>query len=86
MLDLIKNMVGIEEFSLYYSKSFTKRIENKEERKRKLAQIAVTDPQLAAMKKIRKMQRKKETKKRKRTGNKVSNAKKMKLNNGTDEF
>lgn len=41
VLDLIKNTVGVEEFSMFYSKSITKRIENKEDRKRKLAQIVI---------------------------------------------
>lgn len=65
MLDLIKQIVGTEEFSLIYSKSSKTRLDNKEARKRKLAQAAIVDPQTAAMKKIRKMQRKKEAKKRK---------------------
>ena len=65
VLDLIKQMVGAEEFSLVFSKSNRTRLENKEARKRKLAQAAIVDPQTAALKKIRKMQRKKEAKKRK---------------------
>ena len=41
---------------------------------------AVTDPQLAALKKIRKMQRKKEAKKRKiKTGSKTSASKSKKI-------
>ena len=65
MLDLIKQIIGAEEFSLIFSKSSKTRLENKEARKRKLAQSAIVDPQTAAMKKIRKMQRKKLAKKRK---------------------
>jgi len=38
VLDFIKQTIGTEEFSMIYSKSNTKRIENKEERKRKIAQ------------------------------------------------
>jgi hypothetical protein len=38
VLDLIKQIVGVEEFSMFYSRSTKRRIENKEERKRKLAQ------------------------------------------------
>ena len=38
VLDFIKQTIGTEEFSMIYSKSNSKRIENKEERKRKLAQ------------------------------------------------
>ena len=38
VLEFIKQTIGVEEFSLIYSKSHKRRIENKEERKRKLAQ------------------------------------------------
>ena len=39
VLELIKQTVGVDEFSLAYSKLHTKRVENKEERKRKSAQM-----------------------------------------------
>lgn len=82
VLDLIKTIIGVEDFSMAYSKTNKKRIENKEERKRKLAQLAVIDPQVAAAKKIRKQQRKKEAKKRKITTEKekTRGAKKQKTN------
>ena len=49
---------------------------------------AVVDPQLAALKKIRKMQRKKEAKKRKMTTIKTTgkNGKKRKMENQNDDY
>lgn len=41
VLEFIKQIVGIEQFSEFYTKSNKKRLENKEERKRKLAQIVL---------------------------------------------
>lgn len=38
VLEFIKQTVGVEEFSMIYSKSHLRRIENKEQRKRNLAQ------------------------------------------------
>lgn len=38
VLDFIKQIVGVEEFSANLAKSSKRRLENKEERKRKLAQ------------------------------------------------
>ncbi len=38
VIDFIKQTVGVEEFSLVYSIANKRRVENKEERKRKLAQ------------------------------------------------
>ena len=90
VLDLIKQIVGVEEFTYIYSTASMRRQENKEVRKRKMAQEAVLDPQTAAMKKIRKMQRKKEAKKRKMEKNKFPESKekqrikKMKLISNDD--
>lgn len=83
VLNLIKTTIGIEDFSLIYSKTNKKRVEFKEERKRKLAQLAVVDPQMSAAKKIRKQQRKKDAKKRKITHEKekIRGVKKQKTNN-----
>lgn len=86
VLDLIKITIGVENFSLVYSKTNKKRVEHKEERKRKLAQLAVVDPQMAATKKIRKQQRKKDAKKRKITNEKIKTrgAKKQKTKSFND--
>ena len=92
MLEFIKQTIGVEEFSVIYSKAHIRRIENKEQRKRKMAQVAVTDPQLAALQKIRKMQKKKEAKKRKQDssynpdGSRKNLSKKRRVNcqNGDD--
>ncbi len=39
VLEFIKQTIGVEEFSAIYSKAHMKRIENKEQRKRKAAQV-----------------------------------------------
>jgi hypothetical protein len=39
--ELIKANIGVEDFSEHYSKSITKRSENKDERKRKLLQMVL---------------------------------------------
>ncbi len=89
VLEFIKSTIGVEEFSLIYSKSQMRRMEHKEERKRKLVQAAVVDPQLAAQQKIRKMQKKKEAKKRKQSSG-AGGGKKRKVamneNGGDSDF
>jgi hypothetical protein len=37
VLEFVKQVIGVEEFSIFFSKSTKKRLENKEERKRKHA-------------------------------------------------
>ncbi len=103
-MSLIKQTIGVEDFSDVYAKTNKKRVDVKEERKRKLAQTvildilfcfsnsshsirnencltlktkAITDPQMMAMKKINRMQKKKEAKKRK-----ISKYQTEKMDNG----
>jgi len=45
VLEFIKSTIGVEEFSLIYSKSQMRRMEHKEERKRKLVQAAAAENQ-----------------------------------------
>lgn len=66
VLDFLKQLVGMDDFGDIYSKVVKQRNENRIERKRKAAQQHVLEPHLAAMKKIKKMQKKKDDKKRKR--------------------
>jgi len=85
VLEFIKGIIGVEKFSLMYSKSQIRRMEHKEERKRKMVQTAIVDPQLAAQLKIRKMQSKKEAKKRKHASLGVGGKKKRTaVTNGFD--
>jgi len=72
VLEFIKQTVGVEDFSDVYSKMKARRVENTEERRRKQAQLAITDPQVLAMKKINRQQKKKEAKKRKQTAYKAA--------------
>lgn len=41
VLEFIKQIIGIEEYSLLLAKSNKRRVENKEERKRKIAQTVL---------------------------------------------
>ena len=89
VLELIKQTVGMDEYTRVYSLTTKRRADTREQRKRKLAQTAVLDPQLAAAKKIRKMQRKKEARKRKLATTKLtgssSSSKKRKIANNHDD-
>ncbi|KAH9508651.1 U3 snoRNP protein [Bulinus truncatus] len=63
--DLLKKSTGVETFTTAYTNSLKHRIEKREDRKRIIAAEAVTNPDIAARKKIRHNIKKKEAKKRK---------------------
>ncbi|KAG8180889.1 hypothetical protein JTE90_018389 [Oedothorax gibbosus] len=64
-LDLIKAIVGVEDFSEVYADIQTSLSKKKAERKREKKQEAVTNPQARALKRIKKQLSKKDSKKRK---------------------
>ncbi|XP_005089362.1 small subunit processome component 20 homolog isoform X2 [Aplysia californica] len=65
VLDLLKKQVGVEAFTSAFATSHKWRAEKRDIRKRQVAAEAVTDPDIAARKKIRHHLKKKESKKRK---------------------
>ncbi|CAL1294349.1 unnamed protein product [Larinioides sclopetarius] len=65
VLNEIKNVVGVEEFSDAYAQVQTTLFKKKVKRKQEKAQEAITDPQKYAQKRIKKQLSKKESKKRK---------------------
>ncbi|XP_059468867.1 small subunit processome component 20 homolog [Neocloeon triangulifer] len=63
--NIIKGQIGVEAFALATSKLNAKFSEHKATRKRKIAQQAITDPELAAKRRIKKQAMKKVLKKKK---------------------
>ena len=68
----------MESFTAAFAKSHQIHAEKKDERKRNAAAIAVTDPDIAARKKIRKHLKEKQAKKRRQEDNKKPAKKRIK--------
>ncbi|XP_021355382.1 small subunit processome component 20 homolog [Mizuhopecten yessoensis] len=72
VLDLLKKVLGVEQFTEIYARVLRKRMVVKETRKRQKAVEAVSNPEVAAKRKVKKNLAKREAKKRKAEGFRVS--------------
>ncbi|XP_059169859.1 small subunit processome component 20 homolog [Physella acuta] len=88
VVDILKKQVDVETFTKVFASCLKYRLEKKDDRKRKIAAEAVTNPEIAARKKIRHNLKKRETKKKKiaeKPGKRISKSKLSILNIKVDD-